>query len=246
VIYKLEEYITEKLVSDYVKELTVEDFMKYMDSDDYDMFPDADPIFRQINIGFNTYGDFNIIDPKTITRRSPNSMNNYTNLLASNLPSWKSYPKRNKSLICGDFNRTSKHFQMGEENLFIVIPKTGSKIGMCADDFWDSFNFGELSDFGRNIKKQIGAGYDDDWSGFKKAIKKIDFDELKVNYSFDETKSVYQNINEMMNPRNNKFLLKKWDNNFKYDYRFFNVQEVWTDSTSLLIRYKTSKELKII
>jgi len=60
----------------------------------------------------NDYDNYCIVEPDSITRRSPYSATNMYNLLFSNLPSWNDLPKRDNSLICGDFvcvnNRSRK------------------------------------------------------------------------------------------------------------------------------------------
>jgi len=262
-IYNFNNFLYEqqqKLNSEYVKEITGKEFFNYLNPVDgnskYTLYPGTDRIFRQVNIDYNTYGDYNIINPKLIKRRSPNANSNYTNIIISNLPSWKKYPKRNKSLICGDFNRTHGHFDLGEENLFLVIPQNNAKIGMCSQDFWTSFNdFYSLSSLGSVISSLLSSSFDDSWIKTRNRLNKISIKKLQEQFKFnyikfnlDENKSVIENLDEMLNPENNKFKLTKWNNNFQFDYSFYdgNMQEVWTDSTSLLIRYSVAKKLGLI
>jgi len=259
-IYNFNNFLYEqqqKLNSEYVKEITGKEFFNYLNPSDgrakYTLYPGADKIFRQVNIDFNNYGDYNIINPKLIKRRSPNNMNNYTNLLTSSLPSWKKYPKRNKSLICGNFKRTHGHFDLGEENLYLIIPQNNAKIGMCGDDFWNSFKkFDSLSYLSSIIKNAIGPTFDNSWIKTRNKLNSLSTQEFQkhidFNFNLDDKKTIIENLDDLLNPKNNNFQLTKWNNNFQYDYSLTNNggQEVWTESTSLLIRYSVAKKLGLI
>jgi len=97
------------------------------------------PIYRivQNNDGNeNNYENFNVINPKLITRISPNYPNNLYNLFFSYDESWSKYPKRNKSLICGDIGVRNRH-----GILYVVIPLEKRKIAISHDDIWDSFRY---------------------------------------------------------------------------------------------------------
>jgi hypothetical protein len=64
----------------------------------------------------------------------------YYNILIDNLPEWKDYPKRSKSLICSTDTRGAGSY--GE--VYRVIPLIeGFKLGVCpTHDLWTSFNEG--------------------------------------------------------------------------------------------------------
>ena len=73
----------------------------------------------------------------THERTSPHAANNIYNLLLSNLPSWKAYPKRNMSLVGSSRERTASNYS---SSIFIVLPFDGAKIGVCPEsDIWGSF-----------------------------------------------------------------------------------------------------------
>ena len=90
-------------------------------------------IYRGMGWNSDQDYDMNIITPGI--RESTNTSNEYT-MWMSNHPSWKAYPKRNKSFICsstysyaGEFGRT--HW---------LIPLKDAVIGVCPEkDLWQSF-----------------------------------------------------------------------------------------------------------
>jgi hypothetical protein len=248
-------FLYEKMKSDYVKHLTEDEINNYLSGPEYTLYPDADKIFRQVNTVFNDYADFNIIDPKTIIRRSPNTNKNYTNLLVSNLPSWEKYPKRINSLICGNFERTSGHFGLGTDDLYLVVPKNNSIIGVCDYDFWDSFtSFVSVED----LNSVFNNCNDRNWFTFKKCLNNMNneylqekFDTFNISYKNKKNLSVIENIDNLLNPNNNHFDLSVWDRNFTFekkwtDYSEYAEQEVWIDSTSLLIRYDIALKMGLI
>jgi len=76
-----------------------------------------------------------IVKPGSAERKSRNTSNFYTGLI-DNLPSWKNYPKRSRSIICSTGRGGAASFG----NVLDVFPKNGAKIGICsAEDFWLSF-----------------------------------------------------------------------------------------------------------
>jgi len=272
------EFITE---NKYINYLTEDEFFKLY-KNEYDVEP-KEYIFRKVNIYYsdlfsdynklktykkikNEYSDINIVNPKTINRISPNSDYNYVNLLVSNLESWSQYPARNKSLICGNYERANSHYityDTSKNNLFVVLPKKNSKIGLCnSSDFWTSFsllhNIDNLNDFLNKTFKDLNLEFDErDWISLKNAIEKInpififnylskdyDIEKLKVKYNISSNETSSLNLlNKYLNPKNNNFTTKKFNKNFEFT---LTRQECWTDSTSILIRYETAKNLNII
>src|SRR5271168_3608736 len=94
--------------------------------------------------GFNTNlgHNFLLTDPSQKERKSANTSNQYT-LLMDNLPAWKEYPKRSRSLVCS----TSSDRAASYGNVYLVLPFNGARIGICPEyDIWDSFY--ELSGYG--------------------------------------------------------------------------------------------------
>ena len=128
------------------------------------------PIYRRVSNDFeNEYDLFNIVNPKTITRYSRYANNNLYNILLSNLPSWKGFPKRNKSLSCGNYKRA---YEQGTDELMMVFPlKPKAKIAWCDEDIWK---------FCKNFKTESDECLDDDGYDIKP-----DLDEFnKKLYSF--------------------------------------------------------------
>ena len=73
------------------------------------------------------------IDPSKKARVSANTSNYYT-LLMDNLPVWKDYPKRSRSLICS----TNKSGANCFGTTYAIFPVNGSRIGICPkEDMWD-------------------------------------------------------------------------------------------------------------
>lgn len=254
-IYKFNDFLIE---SNYINHISEKEFFDHL-KNEFVLYPNADKIFRKVNTYneniykkriTNEYSDFNIVDPKTINRHSPNSKYNYINLLVSNLLSWKKYPKRNSSLICGDFNRSSRHFGSDYSNLYLVIPKKNSKIGLNGYDFWSNFEFGCLNDISVHISRLIDGKYQTSWTEFKKNINKISSKNIQniikkyiVTFSYDSNLSNIDNINVFFNPYNFEIQLTKWNDSFKFTK---TPQECWTSSESLLIKYNKAVELKLI
>ena len=78
---------------------------------------------------------------------------NFYNLIFSNHPAWKEYPKRSLSTIgSGDRNKAGLYADQG--SIFYCFPVGNPDIGICPDsDIWGSFNLngadalGDLNDF---------------------------------------------------------------------------------------------------
>lgn len=106
------------------------------------------PIFRGVE---DLYPDhFYMVDPSKHDRVSRNTDNYYT-LLIDNSPNWTNYPKRSKSIICS----TDEEAATAYGAVFRIIPKKGSRIGVCNDsDFWLSFRkLMHLEDFNYFLSK---------------------------------------------------------------------------------------------
>lgn len=73
-------------------------------------------------------------------RMSQNTDNIYTKLFSDILPSWKNYPKRNRSFICSTSKYKASGYAGNNSGLYIVFPKNGSNVGICSSsDLWFSF-----------------------------------------------------------------------------------------------------------
>lgn len=140
-------------------------------------------IYRHINYFDDEYG---IVDPSKFERESAYASHNYYTLLFDNLPSWKGWPKRSKSIVCTTssdqaFNRASFSGAAYE-----VHPKKGSKIAVCpAEDIWFSFidverNIGNLNDLNRLLYYNLFE--ENDISTYNEMLDyDITIDELKDN-----------------------------------------------------------------
>jgi hypothetical protein len=239
--------------------------MKYGDNvDDFKHL-----IYRKVILNFgnkyNIYNRYNMVDPKVITRISPYIDNNIYNLLFSNLPSWEKYPKRNKSLICGDYTCVSKRTK-GE--LMVVIPLENKPLAICPNqDIWLSFfkSIGKkntsdnnyilediISLLKCNVEQTINDKIND--KNYNKLIQQFEkYDQLreKISYSSDKVFTKYIIDKE---------LCKKWYkkeistlnlldiifNTKNNDFNLINYndilelpknREIWTDSNSILIDY---------
>jgi hypothetical protein len=207
--------------------------------------------YNDLKIVTNVYSEYNIVDPKTINRVSPYAINNLYNLCLSNLPSWEKFPKRNKSLIGGDYNVINSRCKY-DAKIMIVIPLEES-IAVCPNgDIWDSFKyiddyldefFDTLSDHIRYyLKKPID---DKNWDNFSSILDEYDkvrnpYDEYRnyLNTNIDiiskwETKeiSTLEILNAILDPTTNNFKIINYNGSVKIDPN----REMWTDSKSLLI-----------
>lgn len=193
--------------------------------------------------------EYYFLDPsKSHDRRSPFASNNFYNLIVSNLPAWKEYPKRSKSIICTTDSRNAR--RRGYGVYYFVLPVDNAKIGICPDeDIWDSFytsdielgNFGYYLDEFFELNKIFVS--DNDYNNFKFACKKID--DLKKDgkliirsnlpqwlkdFEYEKV-SFFDYIEGLLNPKRNLFKLTTIEHMTVNDHR-----EVWTDSKSILIR----------
>lgn len=246
-------FILENSVNGYIKHISEDDAMKLILDNKYYFNPDF-PIWRAVNQGMsvsfvNNYVDFNIVDPTAINRESPNAISNICNLLISNLPSWSNYPRRNKSLICGNYNRASEHFDCDKNDLYLVLPKYNSEIGMCQNDFWrfNFENFNSLATLNAYLTGVLNHRYFSDYKTLCDKLNSVDMEYLGeyANFIIPDNISTIEKLNILLDPNNHDFDLKKYNEDFSCIYNSDDI-EYWTESESLLIRYDKVKELKLI
>jgi hypothetical protein len=208
------------------------------------------PMFR----GVRSYTqDYYYVEASESTPRiSPYSDHNFYNLLFSNLPSWKQYPPRDKSIVgTTDFDRAGNR-QQGTP--YLIIPKDGTKIGVCPEyDIWFSFSnnmSGTLDHFNDVLtdffyeNNVSSTKIETDYNSFKKACMKID--KLKETgrlilynggwlgddllYEFAQQGSGFlEFLNRKLDPERNDFGLAK-----SGDY-IGDDNEVWTDGQCILV-----------
>lgn len=93
-------------------------------------------------------GVFDIAKIQPGVRKSQFTSNIYTQLISEILPSWKDYPKRNRSFICTNDKSKAYLYTRGTQgSVYEVLPKNGAKIAICpAKDIWKSFKGSNLKE----------------------------------------------------------------------------------------------------
>lgn len=124
--------------------------------------------------GVESTSNYMFVQPSKYERQSANTELNYYTLLFDNLPSWKQYPKRSRSIICA----TGLEITSDYGNTYRVFLKTGSKLGICPErDIWESFeNFDRLEDFNyilKGIFKNVNGCHKDPYT----------YEQLEKNFS---------------------------------------------------------------
>ena len=210
--------------------------------------------------GINNNKEALLVDPKSGSpRESANTSNHYT-LLMDNLPSWKKFPKRGRSLICTTFQgRTSGH-GIG----YAVFPYDGSKIAVASkEDIWFSFKeIGSLRVFNKNFDYVLAdvldkhddspdsIGIDKDWKTLKIAMKKFDeyvekrgnIDRVTEDYMTSTVKwlknydgNTVSTLNKDFDPNKNGIKLVTAGKPLPRDER-----EVWTDGKSVMVKIENT------
>lgn len=83
----------------------------------------------------NEYSNIFLADPSRQYRKSVTTTNHYS-LLFNNLPAWKGFPKRSRSLICTTDVDGAENY--GEP--YLILPFDNAKIAVCpTHDIWVSF-----------------------------------------------------------------------------------------------------------
>lgn len=216
-------------------------------------------IFR----GTPSYSEFfYFIQPKQSKERiSPYADENYYNLLLSNLPSWKKFPPRNKSIICTT-DEENAEVRTGKGLVYLVLPRDGAKIGVCPSiDIWWSFSESKINNlnefnvvldtlFYYMLPRSIrNSGLDRSYEQFVKACKMADDIEDKENvvsksrmlsdstwewvlpYIWGEKKNLLDLIEETLSPDSNGFKLAKIGDTLPLN------NEVWLDEDSIMVLY---------
>jgi len=201
-------------------------------------------------------------------RKSQNTTNEYTMLMSDILPSWKEYPKRNRSFICTNSIDCVVDYVRNLEDAFLILPKNGAKIGVCSEhDLWFSFKNGgifklnffnqAMNNIGDYVYSKIGKEYD---MGTPKGLTKI----LQSISLFDVMNEyhIYNNINSMIDKCSDEFFSDEDPSNVSM-YQcvekcldptlngfqlmttsdmswdsYYSNKEVWTDSKCLFIQLK--------
>jgi hypothetical protein len=183
--------------------------------------------------GVEIYKDFLFVDSnKGKERKSANIHTNYYTLLIDNLPSWKNYPLRSRSIICSTDERYAKSYGTP----YVVIPYDNTNIAIAPeDDLWDSFpklfklgSLGQFNDYLEHlfIKYDLDV-FNNDYGSLKDALIQINSFGYKDRYDIFDSKDVMKTLDKLMSPDYNGFKLGLKNMSFG--------KEVWIQGKSILI-----------
>jgi len=216
--------------------------------DKYKRHPDW-KIYR----GLKLAGNWIFTDPaKGQPRHSKGRIGDYYTLLMDNLPNWKKYPKRSRSIICTTSQRDAKTYG----SVYVVFPFNNANFGVCQDsDIWLGFknSIGNLRIFVRDLKNILettlsksNLKFDKDWNTLTKAFKESEeyiksdkipdtiLNSYKQNFhnwinDIGNGKTYINTFMNYMSPSKNKFALTKDPTNVT------RGRELWTDSKCVLV-----------
>jgi hypothetical protein len=125
-------------LNESIKSLTSDELQSLLETDyseAYEHAKDGHYIFKGMYMTLDP-SMAHLLEPLK-DRKSKNTFNYYT-LWMNNSQEWSEYPKR--SVICTNSSREANGYGF---QTFIILPKNGTKIGVCDDsDLWSSFDFG--------------------------------------------------------------------------------------------------------
>ena len=232
------------------------------------MYPIDAPIYR----GITGKEDYYIVNPATSVRLSQNTSNEYTWLL-SELPNWKQFPARTRSLICTTDYGHAKYYG----NAYVVVTPNRASIGVCPEpDIWGSFPlleslFPSLATLNRAIQNVIMTvlklNYSDQhsnefFSALKQANSLLSVPDLNPFFGYNELSDTL--LQAYQTERNKKadltfkdflaILLDPYRNGFDLettetigDSLHDKTVEVWTQDVCILVRAdKYSEFIEII
>jgi hypothetical protein len=183
------------------------------------------------------------MDPSKIQRESDNTTNFYTQYLSNYSPNWKTFPPRDRSIICS----STKNYASTYGTLYIVFPENGSTIGICSgQDFWESFERGAGIDSMGRFAKIMSSAFNLTKLPMEKflaaKLKQVSYmgwgyseylsnNEYFRKYSPDTT--IGEALEDLLDPNKNGFkmittsdLVSMPDN-----------KEVWTSGRCILVKY---------
>lgn len=202
-------------------------------------------------------------------RKSRNTSNYYT-LLLDNLPSWRQYPRRGRSIICSSGYEKADAY--GE--VFYVFPVDGAKIGVCSDrDIFTSFmkvtKPYAMNVFNATLQELVNSGtgtiseteWDNSWTRMSNKMKLFDKEyvesgggHIKVSTSewgynqqiADTIMNMYKKSKTMKETMDK--LLDPSRNGFKLmksGQKLPKDKEVWIEEKCILIRQDNNWEDEI-
>ncbi len=215
-------------MSNYLKTLSLKDIKKLIGSDFYE----------SMNLGFHLFKgiksdekleDFYLASPSKSLRPSKTlkELGNYYNLLFNNLPNWKDFPKRERSLISSSSKMTAQSFAQNFKNtksgnVYRVIPLYNTEIAIAPkEDIWYSFQkgLGLLALRGINItlvqfnlcltdlfdQANVSAEKRNTWDGFIDGLQIItEHNEIKLTRISTDAENVLKSL------KNNKDNIQKF------------------------------------
>ena len=167
-------------------------------------------LFRGRRYGSEKFSYFD--QRKTQEFRKSANTSNYFNLIVSNSPNWKDFPKRNKSMIGSSVLFNAQGYGGGAKGVYVVFPFNGAKIGMSNSiDFWDSFEemgkkigsmFFSLPEFNRSLSEiaeilEVEHWSQTDFKEFELGIREIQH-KLRDMKNFEKVKSRMGNDGEKL------------------------------------------------
>jgi len=197
-------------------------------------------LFRKFD---SNYGDFLFTNPKESSSRrvSPwSDYGNWHNLIISNLPSWRDYPRRNRSMICAGWTRSESH---SGSDLYLVIPFDRTKIGVCKnDDFWTSFNTGEIyiNKWVFNVIKELNnelgleLKFDNDWESLLPYLDRRW--SRRFFHGYNRSDTLLNNLDDFLDPERNGFKLETFSGVSTLGEK--KCRECWFEDEAILVRWE--------
>lgn len=224
--------------SDYIKEyynrqhngkktrsesLTEEEFIKILKTNCSNFNPHKSGYLYR---GANDTGDYVLIDPSKYSRGSIEGVDTHT-FLMDNMPEWRDYPSRSKSVIASTDKNVARGY--GAER-YIVIPFNMSLIGICPEEnIWLSFEYGPVvSSYNASIE---GTGlYDYGYDSLFKTLY------LFINNAGLELK---MNSNKEYTIDYETFILF-----FKHEFKIDRLNPVYLENSEIINCIKFTLDIK--
>jgi len=203
------------------------------------------PYSRKLYRGVLSSKEYGFVDTNTGQPRISANTLNYMTLLMDNLPSWKEYPKRSKSIICStNPDYTSEYGKVNH-----VIPYDNAVIGVCGYfDVWNSFTalgHNTVSDFNRALQSMFDRekidvddrSYDSLVDGLIKLSKISDTTKQSNLVSLIiDSDDVMKHLDEILDPKRN---------GFKMGYKGLEDDvEVWVQGKCVLVNNRLFDDMK--
>jgi len=236
------------------KEITQDEATKLIKDNCSDIIKQYEKSTNRIYRGkHGTSSDYQLVTPGKGTQRMSRNTRNYYTLLMDNLPAWKFYPKRSRSIVCS----TNKYKANEYGTLYVVLPYNKAKIGVCLqEDIWDSsyenfnINLMEFNIFLQGLltasTKQNNINFDKNWKSLTNIFKDSEARIQSLSWYYKDNnqfvkkifepiqngKSYIEVLNKIINP--NKLNIKL---ETPKTINLKNQIEVWVSkSSSILIK----------